>query len=572
MADAPGTVAEPEEPAKPRRLGLWVAFAAAAGMLASWAGPASWPDGTGRVRVQVRGAPVVDAPIEVGKSAPFEARGEAGGVAVTASSAKGADGRTQFVLALKVEAAAGAAPPALADLRAVLVLPGGGEEPVPVVEGSGGSFTAKRRPPVRAKVVLGLLAAVVILWVTEAVPLFVSALFVPVVLVATRASPARECLGSFFDPVVALFFGTFLAAAAARRAGLDSLAARSIIAWFGRGPLLLLAALMVASMFLSLWMSNTAAAALVLPVALSASAPLGPGFRKAAVLGVAYAANAGGVGTLVGTPANLLAARFLREYGDRTVTFTDWFGYGLPLALLLLPVSGVILWGWTRKDLGDASGFAEARRAVLAIAPAPAPGRWTVGAVLVATVVLWITEPAHGIDAAIVGLGAAATLAALNFVRKEDLGQLPWEALLLFGSGIALGSAVFASGASDFIAVRLEALQGLPPLVATGAIALLTLLLTAMASNTASAAIVIPLMFPLAGVLGVDPAVLVITAALASSVDFALVVGTPPTMMARATGAVTSREIFRAGILVDLAALLILVLVLPRIWSALGLV
>ena len=568
MADAPGRVVEPEEPAKPRRVGLWIAIAAAAGVLAAWAGPAPWPEGTGRLRVQVRGAPAVDAPIEVGKDSPFEARGEAGGVAVAASSAKGAGGRTQFVLVLKVDAAAGAAPPALKDLRATILLPGGGEEPVPVLEGRDGTFTAKRRPPVKAKVVLGLLAAVVILWVTEAVPLFVSALFVPVVLVATRASPSRECLGSFFDPVVALFFGTFLAAAAARRAGLDALAARTIIAWFGRGPLRLLAALMVASMFLSLWMSNTAAAALILPVALAASAPLGPGFRKAAVLGVAYAANSGGVGTLVGTPANLLAARFLREYGDRTVTFADWFGYGLPLALLLLPVSGIILWTWARKDLGDRSGFAEARRAVLAIAPAPASGRWTVGAVLVATVALWITEPVHGVDAAIVGLGAAATLAALNFVRREDLGQLPWEALLLFGSGIALGSAVFASGASDFIAVRLEGLQGLPPLVATGAIALLTLLLTAMASNTASAAIVIPLMFPLAGVLGVDPAILVITAALASSVDFALVVGTPPTMMARAT----SKEIFRAGILVDLAALLILVLVLPRIWSLLGLV
>ena len=191
---------------------------------------------------------------------------------------------------------------------------------------------------------------------------------------------------------------------------------------------------------------------------------------------------------------------------------------------------------------------------------------------LLATVALWITEPKHGIDASIVALGAAAVLASMEFVQRDDLGKLPWEALLLFGSGIALGTAVFGSGASDFIAVRLEALQGLPPLVATGALATLTLGLTAMASNTASAAIVIPLMFPLAGVLGVDPAALVITAALASSVDFALVVGTPPTMMARATGAVTSKEVFRAGILVDVAALLILVLVMPRIWAALGLV
>ena len=101
---------------------------------------------------------------------------------------------------------------------------------------------------------------------------------------------------------------------------------------------------------------------------------------------------------------------------------------------------------------------------------------------------------------------------------------------------------------------------------------MLTTTLTAMASNTATAAIVIPLMFPLAGVLGVDPAILVVTAALASSVDFALVVGTPPTMMARATGAVTAQEIFRAGILVDLAAVALLVLVVPRIWALFGLV
>ncbi|MEA2009716.1 MAG: SLC13 family permease, partial [Actinomycetota bacterium] len=154
----------------------------------------------------------------------------------------------------------------------------------------------------------------------------------------------------------------------------------------------------------------------------------------------------------------------------------------------------------------------------------------------------------------------------------EDLGRISWPALLTFGGGLTLGLFLVRTGTSDYLATRLTGLVGVPDVVAVLAVAMITLLLTTVASNTASAAILIPLAIPLAGVLGVSVTALVLVVAIASSVDFALVVGTPPTMIAYATKLYTAGQIFRKGIILDFVGILLLVLVVTRIWSLLGLV
>jgi sodium-dependent dicarboxylate transporter 2/3/5 len=570
-------VADPDteaarSPATGGRRALVIALAAAAAAGAAALAPEPWPTGPGRLRVEWRGVPAVDAPVAVGTTALVEAAAEAGGARVSIRLPGGAPADAPVRASVRVERPAGPAP-AAADLRVALRLPDGREALLPVTgRGEGGTFEALRRPPVRAAPVLAILAFVVVLWVTEAVPLFVASLLVPVALVASGSAPARDALAPFFDPVIALFLGGFLMAEAMRRAGLDRAAAARLVAAFGRSPAALFAALIGTSALLSLGMSNTAAAALVIPVALTVAEPLGSGFRRAAVLGVAYAATVGGMGSLVGTPANLLASRFLGEFTGRPIHFAGWFGWGLPAVLLLLPVVGVHLW----RSLGasvDPSAFAEARRRArdAAAAQGRPPGAAIVLAVFAVVVAGWFTEGLHGVDAGVVALGGAVLLALAGRIGAEDLGRISWDSLLTFGGGLALGLAVVRSGASDAVAAGLEGLGSLPHPAALAAVGAITLLVTAAASNTAAAAAMIPLAIPLAGVLGTGPAETAVVVALASSVDFALVVGTPPTLIAYATGLFRSREILRAGALLDLAGLVVVTLLAPLAWRALGL-
>ena len=183
-----------------------------------------------------------------------------------------------------------------------------------------------RRAPVNVAVVMGLLVFIVVLWVTEAAPLWITALLVPIVLVVSGAGTAKVALAPFFHPLIALFFGGFLIAEAMRRVKLDHLAAVSLVTWGGRSPVALFAAILGVSAFLSMWMSNTASTAVLLPIVLAVTAPLGSrAYTKVAVLGLAFAATIGGVGSAVGTPANPFAIEFLNDYAGRSISFLEWF-------------------------------------------------------------------------------------------------------------------------------------------------------------------------------------------------------------------------------------------------------
>jgi sodium-dependent dicarboxylate transporter 2/3/5 len=170
-----------------------------------------------------------------------------------------------------------------------------------------------------------------------------------------------------------------------------------------------------------------------------------------------------------------------------------------------------------------------------------------------------------------IALAGAVALFILGRLSPEDLGRISWPALLTFGGGLTLGLFLVRSGTSDYLATRLTGLVGVPAVIAVVAVAMITLLLTMVASNTASAAILIPLALPLAGVLGVNATGLVVIVAIASSIDFALVVGTPPTMIAYSTRLYSAGEIFRKGIILDLVGILLLVFVVTRIWELLAL-
>ena len=531
------------------RWGL-VALAVVAAACVAFVAPSRWPEGARKIEVEYTGPGTV------------EFRSEHG------------DPTRVFV---KVIEEGEPIRPDLGDVRVLLVLPDETREIVPVLrwDKQERHLVAERRAPSYPALSFALLAAIVVLWVTEAIPLWVSSLIVPIVLVAAGAQGAKTALAPFFHPIIALFFGGFLMAEAMRRVGLDKRAALLIVVRAGRSPVMLFAALLGVSAFLSMWMSNTAATALLIPIALAVTEPLGhKGYRKAVVLGIAYAATLGGTGSAIGTPANPIAIAFLDEFVGHSISFAGWFAYGLPLVLLFLPVIGIYLWRRSRVDI-DRETFDAARataRGELERLGSMTREEWVVVGVFLVVVGLWLTQRLHGLNTGIVALLGAVLLAVLGKLSEEDLGRISWSSLLTFGGGLALGGFLVQSGTSDWIATRFGGLSGLPAMVGVTATALLALALTAVASNTATAAMLVPLAIPLAGILGVDAKLLVLVVAIASSIDFALVIGTPPTMIAYSTRLFKAREIFRMGVVLDLLGIALLVTVVVGLWSLLGLI
>lgn len=555
----------------------WVAFGVALGIaiLMALLAPSGWPAGDGSVVVEYQGQTIIETDVRLGATEEIVAETSAEDLNFTLVFPSGLPLEGEIVAS--VSAATDGVSQRLfsQDIEIRVISPNIGGELIPVTgwDDEKLALDAVRRPPQDAAVVLGLLGLVVVLWVTEALPLFVTSLLIPVVLVFSGVAGAVEATAPFFNPIIVLFFAGFLMAEAMKRTGLDHLLAVSITAQARHSPAMLFGAMIGMTAVMSMFMSNTAAAAVLVPVAVAVSEPLDElGFRKALVLGIAYAATIGGVGSAIGTPANQLAVEFLGEFVARDITFAEWFVFGLPMVILFLPVMGWYLWRTSDVRVGG-ERFAEVAR--LALDERHRLGRpdrdqMVVLAVFAAVAIGWLTQTWHGLHAGIVALAGAAALYVLRKLDPEDLGRISWSSLLTFGGGLVLGLYIVRTGTSDYVATRLAGLAGTPAILTLLIVASITLVLTTVASNTASAAVLIPLAIPLAGVLGMDATLLVLVVAIASSIDFALVIGTPPTMIAYSTRLYTAGQIFRKGLALDLVGILILTVFVVRIWEALG--
>ncbi len=538
--------------------------------------PDEWPPGEGSTALTYRGQKVVAGTVDLGSERGLSLDGFGQGLRFVLEYPGGlpVDGH-EIRATISVTSDGEVVRPSAEELELRIESPVIGVELVPIVgwNGEAQALEAIRRPPRDSAVLLGLLGVVVVLWVTEALPLFVTSLLIPVVLVLTSTANALDATAPFFNPIIVLFFAGFLLAEAMKRTGLDHLLAVSITSRATRGAVSLFSAMVGIAAVMSMFMSNTAAAAVLIPIAIAVSEPLErQGFRRALVLGIAYASTIGGVGSAIGTPANQLAIEFLGEFANRDVSFAGWFLLGLPMVVFFLPVMAWYLWRSSDVEV-DSGRFREVAR--LAVDERRRLGRPNRDQVVVLGVFIavasgWLTETWHGVHAGIVALAGAVALFALDKLEAEDLKRISWSSLLTFGGGLVLGIFIVRTGTSDYIATRLSGLSGTSQLVTLLIIATITLVLTTVASNTASAAVLIPMAIPLAGVLGLDPTLLVLIVAIASSVDFALVIGTPPTMIAYSTELYTAGQIFRKGVTLDLVGILILVLVVSPIWEALG--
>lgn len=556
---------------------LLIAAAALTGLGLAALAPPDWQPGPGSAIVHYLGDAVLEGHVSLGSKTPVMLQGRRGDLTFTLSFPTGIPVDDEIEARLLAIRANEAVRLEASDAEIRLYSLELGSEIIPIIgwDAEGEFLRAARRPPSDSAVVLGLLGLVVVLWVTEALPLFVTSLLVPIVLVSTGVGDALDATAPFFNPIIVLFFAGFLMAEAMKRSRLDHFLAVSITAGSRRSARTLFGAMIGITAVMSMFMSNTAAAAVLVPIAVAISTPLDePAFRKALVLGIAYAATIGGVGSAIGTPANLLAIEFLGQFGGRSISFAEWFAFGLPMVALFLPIMAWYLWRTSgvlidRRRFREVARLAGQEREKLG---RPDRNQLVVLAVFAAVAIGWLTQTSHGVHPGLVALAGAVALYLLRRLEPDDLGRISWSSLITFGGGLTLGLFIVRTGTSDYIATRLTGLSGTPKLVTLLIVATITLVLTTVASNTASAAVLIPLAIPLAGVLGMSATLLVVVVAIASSIDFALVIGTPPTMIAYSTELYRAGQIFRKGIVLDLIGILVLTLGATTIWEIMGIV
>lgn len=453
------------------------------------------------------------------------------------------------------------------------------QQVLPATTHSEGWLTFTMRIPYKARIATGLLFAVATLWLTELVPLAAASLLIPVVIVVSNVTDPVTVLQPFFHPIIVLFFAGFLLAEGMHRTGVDRIIALNILKRSRLEPAYLMITMMGLTAFLSMWMSNTASVAIIIPIALAIlnKIPIDAGktgFRRALILGIAYAATVGGVGSAIGTPANILAMTFLSDFAGSGLSFVDWFYFGLPVVIVMIPIVWLYLTLVFRvkfQHVGPHLSHDVYEKELQALGGLN-KDQWLLLLVFLAIMALWLTDRWHQIHSAIIALGGVLILFFTGTIQKKDLNQINWDALLTFGGGLALGSMLILTGVSDWIALQLTGLVEFPPLIVIFFVAGLTLVVGAFISNTACAAMLIPLAIPLAQILRIDPRLLVVIVAIASSIDFALVVGTPPTMMAYSTNLFEAKEIFKRGIVLDIIGILVLSFGIIWIWQWLGVV
>ena len=426
---------------------------------------------------------------------------------------------------------------------------------------------------------LSIFLLAVVLWVTEAVPLHATAACIiglQVILVSDQAivgvpagfeaPPYAEFYGALADPVIILFLGGFFLADAAAKFDLDRNLARVLLTPFGDRPSRLILGIMVITAVLSMFMSNTATTATMLAVVLPVAGRLPPGdpTRVALALCVPVAANVGGIGTPVGTPPNAVAISALSSAGY-DLTFLDWMVLAVPFVVIILIAAWLVLCRFfpaevDTLDVRIESVFDRSRNATILYVTAGA------------TIAGWLTEPLHGVPAAVVAFLPIAVLLTTRVFTADDLRRVQWHVLWLVAGGIALGDGVVSTGLDEWF-VGLLPLDDLPALALAAVLASVALVASTVISNSATANLLVPIGLTVAAsaAVAIDPVLAGVLIAVGCSLAMMLPVSTPPNAVAYATGSVKTTDMAAVGAVVGVVGLLVFVLLAPPVWEALGL-
>ena len=414
-------------------------------------------------------------------------------------------------------------------------------------------------------------------WITEALPIAATALL-PLVLFPLLGVRAIDAAAApYANPLIFLFLGGFVVAVAMQRWNLHRRIALSIVQWVGTRPQRVVIGFIIASAFLSMWVSNTATALMMLPIGLSvidltrerlagsdlagSERPASFNFGVVLVLAIAYACNVGGMGTLIGTPPNALLAGFMSEAYGVEIGFAQWMALGVPLVLISLPlVYFVLLWVFPLHLEELPGGAAIIDEEMRKLGPMSTAEK-RVALVFGGAAALWIFRPLlNRIVPGLSDAGIAMTAALVLFLIPAGMGErrrildwdeaetLPWGVLLLFGGGLSLAAAIEGTGLATWIGEGVGQLGGWPALAVVLLTTAMIVFLTEITSNTATTAAFLPIMGAVAVGIGQNPLLLAVPAALAASCAFMLPVATPPNAIVYGSNLITIPQMSRAGL------------------------
>ena len=447
------------------------------------------------------------------------------------------------------------------------------------------------------KATLAVMVWMSIWWLTEAVHVTVTALLPLVLFPFLGIAEIKQAAAPYAHPLIFLFMGGFLLALSMERWGLGRRLALHTLRLVGTSPRNMIGGFMLVTAVLSGFVSNTATAAMMLPIALSViewqksqnrgdlekdSAPTDH-FATCLMLAIAYSASIGGIATIIGTPPNVFLVSFMSgsisEPYRSEIGFARWMLIGTSLAAVFLPIVFVLL---TRVLLPvedrTHQGSRELLNQEIKKLRKPNVGEWATAIVFAVTIVLWISRPwltalsitigdrewvpfRYVSDTGIVMAAAMVLFLVPVNVRErrfvmdwETANLMPWGILLLFGGGLSLAAAVTANGVAEFIGANTGFIKGVPPLLLVFVVTTAVVFLTELTSNTASTASLIPVLAAIAPGLDIHPYLLIVPAALAASCAFMLPVATPPNAIVFGAGFVSIRQMARAGFLLNLVS------------------
>lgn len=430
--------------------------------------------------------------------------------------------------------------------------------------------------------VAGLTVWMAAWWMTEAVPLSVTALLPFVILPLAGVSSAEATAATYYSPILFLLLGGAFIALAIERTGLHRRLSLAILRMVGTsgGPVRLLLAFMIAAALLSMFISNTSTALIMMPMALAVldggsggaegDTPRQSGIYGALPMGIAFAASIGGLGTIVGSPTNAIAVGLLDKIAGVRITFAEWSLYGIPLVALSIPLAAWIV-ARVQRVADHPFDVGAARAAIATHAAWSAPERRLVP-LFALTFIAWVTQPlvapllppGSWTDGTIAVITALVLFLAPDGTGRpllvwQEADRAPWSVIFMFGGGLALAAGMQASGLAAWIGQALLPLAAWPLVLVALAVVALVIVVTEFASNVATATGIVPVVAALVVALGTDPVLLAVPAALAASWGFMLPAGTGPNAIAWATGRIRIGAMVKAGALLDLAGAVLIV-------------
>lgn len=449
--------------------------------------------------------------------------------------------------------------------------------------------------PESAYAMLAVTLWIAIWWVTEAVPIAITALLPMVLFPTTGIMTINATTAAYGDKYVFLYLGGFFLAIAIEKWNLHKRIALYIIKVIGTNIYKVILGFMVATAFLSMWISNTATSVMMLPMGMSIVAQLKDNpttsenensiFGKALMLSIAYSASIGGIATLIGTPPNLVMAGFVQKTYGIEITFGQWLQFGLPLSIILLVIAWFYLtriaFKFEQKEFPG--GKEEVNRLIKELGPMQFEEK-IVLAVFIATAFCWITRSfilqdlIPGIDDTIIAMGAAILLFILptnnnkgRIIHWADSTKIPWGIILLFGGGMALAAGFQETGLALWLGSQIDLLIGVSLFILVFIVIAAVNFLTEITSNLATTAMLLPILAPVAITLDVNPFTLIVATAAAASCAFMLPVATPPNAVVFGSGYLRIIDMIRSGFWMNIMSIIVLFIfvyyLLPILWG-----